>query len=57
VFVSGGRFVKNRGTIDSTNKANRGRVVYVDRGGLRNSAAEPEVTLDSSISGRAGGWE
>jgi hypothetical protein len=52
------RFVKTSGTIDGTNRANRGRAVYADYGKkVRNSAAGPEVKLDSSKSGRAGGWE
>jgi hypothetical protein len=53
-----GRFVKTGGTIDGTNAAKEGRVVYVSDGSkARNSAAGPGVNLDSSISGRAGGWE
>jgi hypothetical protein len=58
VFVySDGRFVKTSGTIDGTNRADTGRAVYVEDGKVRNSAAGPEVKLDSRVSGRAGGWE
>jgi hypothetical protein len=57
----GGRFVKTGGTIDATNKAPMGKVVYVVDGNreqqVRNSAAGPGVKLDSSKDGRAGGWE
>jgi hypothetical protein len=58
VYVGrGNRFVKTGGTIDGTNRANTGRAVYVSDGRVRNPAAGPGVNLDSSISGRAGGWE
>jgi hypothetical protein len=58
VYVNGGRFVKTGGTIDATNTAREGKVVYViGSGRKRNSAAGPGVKLDSSVSGRAGGWE
>lgn len=46
------------GTIDSTNRAERGRVAYVnilDR--QRNSTAGPGVNMDSRVSGSGGGWE
>ncbi|MHB9290972.1 hypothetical protein Holit_00042 [Hollandina sp. SP2] len=60
VYVSGnGWFVKTSGTIDGTNRASRadrGRAVY-SNGKVRNSPAGPEVTIDSRVSGRAGGWE
>ncbi|MDR2193139.1 MAG: hypothetical protein LBP19_01510 [Treponema sp.] len=56
-----GRFTKRSGgTIDATNSANSGKVVYVvssSSSKQRNSAAGPYVTLDSHISGSAGGWE
>jgi hypothetical protein len=61
VIVGDGRFVKTGGTIDGTNSANEGRVVFVLSGvvskKVRNSAAGPNVNLDSSKSGSAGGWE
>jgi hypothetical protein len=45
-------------TIDATNKASYGKVAYVSSGGKqRNTAAGPNVDLDSSKSGAAGGWE
>jgi raffinose/stachyose/melibiose transport system substrate-binding protein len=60
VYVLSGIFVKTGGTIDGTNKANTGMVVYVyneNESKLRNSAAGPEIVLDSRISGNAGGWK
>jgi hypothetical protein len=48
---------KEAGTIDAANRAKEGRVVYVHKGGKRDSAAGPGDNLDSSVSGRAGGWE
>jgi hypothetical protein len=31
--------------------------VYVNDGKGRNSAAGPDVNMDSRVSGKAGGWE
>jgi hypothetical protein len=59
VSVGRGSFVKREGgTIDAANTAKRGRVVYVYDGKKeRDSAAGPRDNLDSSVSGKAGGWE
>ncbi|MDR0636000.1 MAG: hypothetical protein LBF87_02855 [Treponema sp.] len=62
VYVAGGTFTKRgMSTIDAINQAaNEGKVVYVYDGSktkARNSAAGPNVDMDSRIDGRAGGWE
>jgi hypothetical protein len=57
VYVENGTFTKRSGgTIDATNSAQSGRVVYAN-GKRRDTAAGPEVNLDSTKSGSAGGWE
>ncbi|MHB9292477.1 hypothetical protein Holit_01575 [Hollandina sp. SP2] len=57
----GGSFIKNSGTIDGTNQGEVVKTVFVyingDKIQKRNSAAGPEVNLDSRIDGRGGGWE
>jgi hypothetical protein len=59
VFVeSSGTFIKRgRSTIDASNSAPKGKVVYVSDGKKRNSAAGPDVNMNSRVSGKAGGWE
>jgi TolB-like protein len=59
VYVdSSGRFTKSGGgTIDATNSAPNGKAVYVGDGKKRNSTAGPNVNMDSSVDGSAGGWE
>jgi parallel beta-helix repeat protein len=60
VYVSGsGRFTKNGGgTISATNTATYGLVAYVvSPVKRRNSAAGPDVYMNSDISGSNGGWE
>jgi hypothetical protein len=59
VYVSGNTFTKTGGgTIDSTNTAERGRVVFVGNGDrVRNTTAGPNVNLNSAVTGRDGGWE
>jgi hypothetical protein len=59
VYVGSGIFIKRGGgTIDATNQAEYGKVAYVYSGSkARNTAAGPNVNLDSSKSGSAGGWE
>jgi TolB-like protein len=59
IYVYRGSFVKSGGgTIDGANSAANGKTVYVYGGGKqRNSAAGRRVNLDSSKSGRTGGWE
>jgi hypothetical protein len=67
VYVgSGGTFTKQSGGVIygsnagslSNSASNRGQAVYVDSGSKqRNSTAGEGVTLDSSKSGSAGGWE
>jgi hypothetical protein len=54
-----GKFTKTGGTIDGTNNARNGKIVFVDGYATfaRNSTAGPSVNLDSSVSGRQGGWE
>jgi fibronectin type 3 domain-containing protein len=64
VYVfSNSRFTKKGGgTITDTNSAAEGKAVYaeseyVDSGMRRNSAAGPDVDMDSYIIGSNGGWE
>ncbi|MDR1072799.1 MAG: fibronectin type III domain-containing protein [Treponema sp.] len=62
VFVYGdSTFIKNGGgTIDITNTANDGKVVYASTRGFikrRDTVAGPSVYLNSDITGSAGGWE
>jgi fibronectin type 3 domain-containing protein len=61
VFVDGSNstFIKRGGgTIDAANSAKYGKVAYVSSGSKqRNTAAGPNVNLDSAKSGSAGGWE
>jgi hypothetical protein len=65
VYVAGGSFIKNGGgMIDATNTAETGNVAYINLYinnesfvGKRDSAAGPEVNLDSGKAGNAGGWE
>jgi hypothetical protein len=59
VYVSSsGTFIKTGGTIDGTNSSPKGRVAH---GGSdskkRETAAGPEVNMDSRVAGSAGGWE
>jgi TolB-like protein len=55
---SRGIFTKTGGTIDETNSASgQGKMVYVGSSRKRETAAGPDVNLDSHIAGRAGGWE
>jgi hypothetical protein len=55
VYVFSSTFIKTGGTIDGTNSAGVGRVVYGDH--KRDTAAGPNVKLDSRVAGSAGGWE
>jgi hypothetical protein len=58
--MTGGKFIKTGGTIDATNSAGTGSVVYIHNGfsyRKRDSAAGPNINLDSSKYGSAGGWE
>jgi TolB-like protein len=57
VYVKYGTFTKTGGTIDGTNAAPTGSVVYVRGNKKRETAAGPDVKLDSRISGEDGGWE
>ncbi|MDR0785605.1 MAG: hypothetical protein LBE74_06970 [Treponema sp.] len=61
VFISDGSFIKSGGgTIDATNSATRGRVVYIKSNNgdkQRNNVAGPSVNLDSRVNGATGGWE
>jgi hypothetical protein len=59
VYVGGGSFSKNGGgTIDAANSAPTGKAAYVDVGRkVRNTAAGPELYMDSNVVGSAGGWE
>jgi len=58
VCILAGTFIKTGGTIDATNKAKTGKVAYaVSVDGKRDRTAGPKDNLDSSKSGRAGGWE
>jgi hypothetical protein len=69
VYVSSGTFTKsNAGTIYGSDADNTlenyaawgdssGHAVYVSTTKKRNTTAGPGVTLDSSQSGSAGGWE
>ncbi|MDR2150558.1 MAG: hypothetical protein LBO67_07045 [Spirochaetaceae bacterium] len=63
VYVNGtGIFTKiGGGTLDDTNTAKEGKVVYIsiDRSTFkqRTSTADPSVRLDSLRNGQAGGWE
>ena len=51
-------FIKTGGTIDATNSAKDSKVAYVlSVSGKRDRAAGPKDNLDSSKSGKAGGWE
>jgi hypothetical protein len=50
-------FTKTGGTIDGTNSAPTGSVAYVSDGKKRNTAAGPDVNMDSRVAGKAGGWE
>jgi hypothetical protein len=56
----GGKFIKSGGTIDAANSAGTGSVVFV-RDGIgyqkRDTAAGPDVNLDSGKYGSEGGWE
>jgi hypothetical protein len=56
-----GNFTKTGGTIDGTNSAGIGRVVLFPISNTsfrkRETAAGPEVNMDSRVDGRAGGWE
>jgi hypothetical protein len=66
-YAGGGVYVSDQGTfikrgsaaIDATNRAELGNAVCIDTSPLkaRDTAAGPEVDLDSRVSGRAGGWE
>jgi hypothetical protein len=60
----GGTFIKSGGSIiaaadDVTKPVKQGKVAYVNSAPakLRNSAAGPNVDMDSRMSGSAGGWE
>jgi hypothetical protein len=59
--MTGGKFIKSGGTIDAANSARIGIVGYVSLSGTiyqkRDSAAGPDVNLDSDKPGGAGGWE
>jgi fibronectin type 3 domain-containing protein len=73
VFVSGGTFIKQSGgTIYGSDASDSlkntatigdiygyiyGHAVYATTGKIRNDTAGMGVTLDSSVSGSAGGWE
>jgi TolB-like protein len=61
VYASGGTFIKTGGTIDGTNSAEYGSVVSVMNSDYssknRNTAAGPNVKLDSRVAGSVGGWE
>jgi hypothetical protein len=64
IYIStpaGAVFTKSGGTIDAANSAGAGRVALVDTGETgsekRDSAAGPEVNLDSTKAGSEGGWE
>jgi hypothetical protein len=61
VWVSrSGAFTKRgRSTIDASNSAKQGKAAYVSSSPAkqRNSAAGPNVYMDSRTSGSAGGWE
>jgi uncharacterized repeat protein (TIGR02543 family) len=71
VYVGGGTFTKQTGGIiyganaevglknTATNGDSYGHAVYVDGspGKLRHNTAGSDVTLDSAVSGSAGGWE
>jgi len=53
-------FTKSGGTIDVTNSAEFGKVIYVDRStgsDVRETTAGPSDNLTSAISGSGGGWE
>jgi len=61
-FGNDGKFLKKKGKILSTNRANDGgNIVYGwvrnNDDKKRNSEAGETVTLDSSINGKKGGWE
>ena len=54
-----GSFIKSgNSTIDATNSAREGKVVYVGSSPykVRDSSAGPGLNLDSSKSGSADGW-
>jgi uncharacterized repeat protein (TIGR02543 family) len=68
VYVMSGTFTKQSGgTIYGSNAGStlkntadndsRGHAVYVSGSKIRNTTAGPGVTLDSGVSGAAGGWE
>ncbi|MDR2194567.1 MAG: hypothetical protein LBP19_08935 [Treponema sp.] len=62
VYIFSEWFVKTGGTIDGTNMAREGMVVSVYDGNykpsrVRNSAAGPNVNMDSDVYGSTGGWE
>jgi hypothetical protein len=53
----GGFFSKTGGIIDAANSAAEGKVAYVSFYRKRDTAAGPEVNLNSRAAGSAGGWE
>jgi len=60
VFVGiDGSFIKTGGTIDDTNSAYMGKVVYAISNGIkgRDSTAGPNDNVNSTIAGADGGWE
>jgi TolB-like protein len=62
VYVESSRFIKKGGgTITGSNRAAKGRAVYVDSLDSpqmwRNSTAGPDLDMDSNITGSEGGWE
>ncbi|MDR2151144.1 MAG: autotransporter adhesin family protein [Spirochaetaceae bacterium] len=52
-----GTLRKKSGTIDDTNAADAGKVVYISSSKQRNTTASPGVMLNSTIAGSSGGWE
>jgi len=63
VYIVGQNFTKTGGTIygasgeNNDNRAIDGYAVLIRDRGLRNNIAGPEVKLDASKTGTAGGWE
>jgi hypothetical protein len=56
----GSKFIKTGGTIDAANSAGTGSVVYAlytTGGRKRDSAAGPDVSMDSDKYSGEGGWE
>jgi hypothetical protein len=61
IYTTGGsKFIKTGGTIDAANSAETGSAVYavyITGERKRDSAAGPEVSMDSDKLGGEGGWE